>query len=135
MREALKETAKLRQGVDEVKCSWVIFPNAKQYLLPIVDKDQKLVPVFNDDGTVTMKVEIPDMAMAELVQKFYFAVATVKGNVITATMEVYSDFMTLVRHLLLKNYDLTNDDLASILTLTRDDFKLLFANLMRHILT
>ena len=63
----LKETRKLRPTADEQKSQWVLFHNDKNYLLPVVLRNQQIVPVFGDDGEIAMQVNHSDPQLPVLV--------------------------------------------------------------------
>lgn len=127
-------TEKLRPGTDESKSQWVIFPNQRQYLLPIVARKQKFTPRFTSEG-VLLDVQQEDPEVASLIERFLDLVATVEaGEIWFKTQDAIADFFLLVRRLILTNYDMTDDEIAELLTVTGEQMSQLFETVLRVIL-
>jgi hypothetical protein len=135
MEDEVKETAKLRPTTNERNSGWVTFPNGKEYLLPIVARDQTLVPEFHEDGSVGMEIIPGDKEVALLVTKMLELAATVdNGEIWIRTKETYLEFFQLMRRLLLTNYEYTEPEIAGLLTLNNVQISAAFEAILKHIL-
>src|SRR5258706_2011444 len=98
------ERSKIRPTADESKSQWLAWQDAKLYLLPVVARQQKVVPTFNDDGTVSVEIAQQDQELTPLLASFFNLVATYQAgerSLIFADENVYTGFFRLVRKLLL----------------------------------
>jgi Flp pilus assembly secretin CpaC len=125
-------TKTLKSTANERSSRWVAFPKSA-YLLPLVGRSDKYVPVVDEDGQITLKVEHADSELSALVDRFYSTVAMVADGEIAASFENYADFIKLVKRLLQTNYDLPDSEVLSLLTLTQTELSALFGNVLKHV--
>lgn len=128
-----EENQRWNETFDETNTEWVLFHNAKEYRLPLVNRQQTMTPVFNEDGTVGFQVSHPDSELNELVEKFLSSALAAQDGRLTVSAEVYGDFIQLVRRLLKNNYSFSNEELAEILTMTSGQFSDLFSQILQHL--
>ena len=122
----------LRPGVDERGSQWVLLPDNQQWLLPVIQRHQKIVPIFGPDGQIDVKVESPPGDLPKLIDSFYEMLTTVQdGKVTISTIEAYASLLGLVRALINHNYDLPDDKYVQLLTVNKRQIAQLFNNLVR----
>ncbi|MDF2434500.1 MAG: hypothetical protein JWP44_4131 [Mucilaginibacter sp.] len=140
--ELTKDSRNLRPKVDERKSTWVLLHTQRYYLLPVIARGEKFIPTFNEDGSVTLETVHENPHLLPLVDKFVSGLGTVKREIsvdlgehgkLTVTPSEFSDLMVLVRALLLVNYDLNNDELQSLLTVTPAQMSQLYAAIIKHV--
>lgn len=137
----------LKPGTDERKSDWVVFPNGRQYLLPLVSRQQKYVTEFDDAGNPTIKIVSSDPEATAFVEAFIELSGEnmdvkedEQGTIpVVAAVIMRSDdhlvaLMKLVRHLLLTNYDFTNAHLTDIVAVDPISLVRLYQNILAHIL-
>lgn len=131
------ERDKIRPTADEGKSQWVTLHNDKQYLLPIVSRYQTIVPTFDQDGSVSVKIKAKDDQLTPLVDSFFDLVASynkAERTIVFAADEIFTDFFALMQRLLLTNYDYTTDELNQLLTVNHEQLRHLFEALFKHLL-
>lgn len=132
-REMPRVTDKLRAGIDEYKCEWVIFPDQRQYLLPILSKTDKITPTFTETG-VAFELKAQDKDAAMLVEKFLALAATEEnGEIRISTEETLNDFFLFIRKLLQTNYEISDAEVAAILTVTSAQMSQLFGTILTDV--
>ena len=134
---------------DELNGQWVTFPNGKSYLLPVLARETKLVPQFDDeDGDVSLVVQHGDDELAALVDRFLALVSRVGTNPLTGdvvpkvngqgqlvvTPAAYAEVVKMLKALLNRNYSFSNGELGSILSLTRPQLGQLISAVVTHLL-
>jgi hypothetical protein len=114
----VKQTEKLRRGnVDERRSAWTTFPNGHEYLLPVVSRHHRTIPVFNEDGSVTIRTEDRDPQVMELLNQFFLLWETFDaGTLWIRTEEAYRNVFQLLRRLIETNYEMTTEELSALLT-------------------
>lgn len=117
---------------DDINGIWVTLHNGKQYMLPPVQRHDKMRPIFNEDGTVGIEVVHADSELANLVGKFVEMIMGVRQNDYLAPVTVYSGLLALVRKLLSKNYAFSEEELRELLTLTKDQLDKLMSIILVH---
>jgi hypothetical protein len=117
---------------DELKSEWVGFPNGKSYLLPVIMREQTIKPVFGTDK-VTVEVQCADEKLGPLVDGYIATVLEVKDTGGIQSEESLGAFFGLIRHLLLRNYAFTDEQLTAILTSTNQQIAVLFAAITKHV--
>jgi hypothetical protein len=118
---------------DETNTEWCLFHNGREYRLPKVNRQQTMSPVFNEDGSVGLKVSHPDSELNELVEKFLSSALAAQDGLLTVSAEAYGNFIQLVRRLLSNNYSFSDTELAEILTMTTGQFSYLFSQILKHL--
>jgi hypothetical protein len=133
-RELARATDKLVRGTER-KCAWVNFPNGKAYMLPIIARHQKMVPVFDEEGGCSVKVIAHDPTLADMVDQFLLTIANTEGSQIEATANAYGSFMRLVKALIQANYDLTDAEVAEVLTASGAELSRMWSAILLHVLS
>jgi hypothetical protein len=122
---------------DEVGSEWVEMPDGNLYLLPVCSRDDRLVPVFHDDGSVTFQEQHKDTTLASLAQRFATACLCIdEAEPATKALMLEDSFVSLLkllRHMLSTNYSFSNEQLSKILTLNTRTVSTLFNNVKRHL--
>jgi hypothetical protein len=132
-------TPKITQGMkataDERKSVWVSFPHlASRYMLPLVQQGRKLVPIFYEDGSVGVESKDRDPELAKLVDEFVFSISRedAKAQNVMVGLSAYGAFIKLVKAFLLANYNYTDEQLAPLLTMTPNDFAIMYKIIFDH---
>ena len=125
-----------RRPTNERLSSWVVFPHrSEQYALPVYQRSLITRPVFKADGSVGMDTTHPDPELSAMVDALlgWASQAQMQSGRVTATQQVYVQFVRLVRHLLLTNYDLSDEQIADILTMPISRLGELMGNVLVHL--
>jgi hypothetical protein len=118
---------------DETNTEWCLFHNGREYRLPKVNRQQTMVPIFHEDGTVGLQVSHPDSELNELVERFLSSALAAQDGLLAVSAEAYSDFVLLVKRLLSNNYSFSDEELIQILTMTSGQFSFLFSQILKHL--
>lgn len=117
----------------EMDSEWVAFPNGKQYLLPVVSRDGKYTPIFQEDGTISLEVKKVDTEVDELLGQFLNLFSTYQPEQWSWTTDMVAVFLRLVRHLLLRNYLLSASELSGLLTMDAKQLGSLVTSIFNHL--
>lgn len=115
---------------------WVLLHDGSEYLLPVVAKEVLFEPVFNDDGTVDVATVVRDEALQKHLDAFLSLTTGYAGagELRIDPMSGYSAFMGLLRHLIVKNYDMPQEEMKALLTVNKVQFGQLFNAIWQHVM-
>lgn len=118
---------------DQKNGAWVLFKDNRQYILPIVARYTVLRPTFADDGTATLDITNSQQDLSALAEKVLLAISDAKESLLLLAPEMLQDIWTLVRKLLLINYDYTNEEIASLIGGSSEAVSMLVSNIIVHL--
>jgi hypothetical protein len=125
----------LRESYNEKTSSWVDIPAWRgKYLLPKIATNRKFVPVFYQDGSVGQEPIDLDPDLAKLADEFVYSTTAevAKEKKILVGLATYGKFIKLLKALILKNYDLPDEQLTQMLSFNAQELVEMFQIIFVH---